>query len=459
MPKQEKHADPDSLLGQLQRGRGEAYRRILGIPKTKGWDLLLDCICNDPRLDSQVENRAEFYAALVIETDMELEPVLDYVRAYDNDEQGWNTPLAVETLGELARRGYKDSACRLSDYVDWGQWWDWILNNLCAVQDPALHREIAHRVEVRYPEESQLEEALAWFNLEDQPWVTLARYSARISGLRSRPRRLSGIAEEQRLPSNASSFTVGDLLALADEKNRHKVRKVMKQAVKLSDLNTLKDAVSVEKPFISDVALAGIAHLGHPSVLPWLIGLWSANPEMPGFLRARMCEAFVALGPELTLPLARERLHHPDWHERHLAEELFEAHATPADIPLLRNAIMDALQDDCENCYRICNLVQAFSNLPNCGPIPELISVFVRFRYSYGRGRAAAAIHVTSPDFFVDSVAGECLWDCEATTRALAAKSTPLETAAARARLGEMASDLWEDEDVRTQARARVTKG
>ena len=68
MPKQEHHADPESLLGQLQRGRGEGYRRILSIPRGEAWNGLVDCICNDPRLDSQVEDRAAYYASMASET-------------------------------------------------------------------------------------------------------------------------------------------------------------------------------------------------------------------------------------------------------------------------------------------------------------------------------------------------------------------------------------------------------
>lgn len=104
MPKQEKHADPNTLLGQLQRGRGEGYRHALAVPKQEAWGYLVDCICNDPRLDSQVENRADYYASLAVETGLDLDPLIQYVREYDDDDQGWNTPLAVETLGELAKR-------------------------------------------------------------------------------------------------------------------------------------------------------------------------------------------------------------------------------------------------------------------------------------------------------------------------------------------------------------------
>src|SRR5215472_15280763 len=128
MPMQVKHADANSLLGQLQRGRGEGYRSTLVVPRREAWGYLLDCVCNDPRLDSQVESRADYYALLAIETGLDLDPLVQYIKEYDDKDQGGsNTPLAVVTLGELVKRDYKDSAARLCDYVRWGQWWDWIL--------------------------------------------------------------------------------------------------------------------------------------------------------------------------------------------------------------------------------------------------------------------------------------------------------------------------------------------
>jgi hypothetical protein len=416
MPKQEKHADPESLLGQLQRGRGEGYLRSLAVRRREAWDHLVDCISNDPRLDSQIEDRAQYYASSAIETELELEPLLQYARRYDQDDQGWNTPLAIGTLGELAKRNYKNAAKWLSDYVAWGQWWDWTLDGLCSIQDPVLHQEIGQKVERRFPLDCELEEALAWFDLDTEQWATLARNSGRIARLAKRPRKTAGRAPDPPFPSNLASLGTKHLLQIAGERNRHKLRKMIKQVVKPSDLDLLKESVSLEKPFVTDVALAGIAQLASPSILPWAMSLWSANPDMPGFLRTRIGEVLLSLPPKLTLPLARERLYHREWHERHLAEEVFEAHATPEDIPILRHAIHDALADDEENCYRLCSLIQAFSNLPDCGPIPELNNVFLQFRYSYGRARTAEALHVTAPALFCEKFAHECLWDCESRT-------------------------------------------
>lgn len=50
----------------------------------------------------------------------------------------------VETPGKPADL-FK--AMRLRGLGPWGQWWDWILNDLCVVHDPVLRRETADRVE------------------------------------------------------------------------------------------------------------------------------------------------------------------------------------------------------------------------------------------------------------------------------------------------------------------------
>ena len=57
-------APASTTLGQLQRGRGAGW---LAAAQTRMVDLLLQCLDADPRYDSQVESRAEYYATLAIE--------------------------------------------------------------------------------------------------------------------------------------------------------------------------------------------------------------------------------------------------------------------------------------------------------------------------------------------------------------------------------------------------------
>jgi hypothetical protein len=130
----------------------------------------------------------------------------------------------------------------------------------------------------------------------------------------------------------------------------------------------------------------------------------------------------------------------------------------PCNIPVLKAAIKQALQDDEKYCYRLCNLVEAFSHLPGVGPILELSDVFVQFRYSYGRTLAANTINVTSPDLFREKFALECLWDCEGRTRALGSKFAPGANKDVRARLHELASNIWEDKSVCEEAEKRIAE-
>jgi hypothetical protein len=121
MPQLIQHAPPDSLPGFLQRGRGEGYRRLLSVPKSESWPLLTECISNDPRLDSQIESRAEYYASIALKVDLDLSPLVDYLHQNDDvNESGWNTPLAVDTLDQLAARGDQKAAEILLDYLHWG---------------------------------------------------------------------------------------------------------------------------------------------------------------------------------------------------------------------------------------------------------------------------------------------------------------------------------------------------
>ena len=461
MPQQEKHADPESLHGQLQRGRGEGARRILSVPRPEAWDLLVDCICNDPRLEHQVERRAQYYALMAIETDLDLKPLFQYLKGCSDagQEWEWDTHLAMETLGELAKRGYKDAADIICEYVGWGPCWEVPLMDLVSVQDPDLHARIARRIEERFPSDSELEDTLPSSYLKGEPWTTLIRHSTRIGKARDNPGKASRIpVEEEALPADLTSLSAKQLLELVDDKNsrnRGNLAKAIRQVAKPSDIDLLVNSVSLDKPFVSSVALEGLAQLAPPSILSWLLEFWSTISETPGFvlLRDRTSRAIIALPPALTLPFAREQLYHEEWKQHALAEWLFEAHATAEDIPLLRHAIADALPDDKGNIYRLCSLFEAFSHLPDVGLIPELLEVFVRFRYSYGRASAAEAIDVTAPSLFQKKFALECLWDCEDRARFVGAATVPLENPEAMLRLRQLASDVWEYEDVRAEAR------
>jgi hypothetical protein len=114
-----------------------------------------------------------------------------------------------------------------------------------------------------------------------------------------------------------------------------------------------------------------------------------------------------------------------------------------------------ALAEGDDQIYRLCELIEAFIHLHGVGRIPELESVFVEFRYSYARSRAAEAMLAVEKDFFVHTYAQECLWDCEDRTRTLGCKAADLTDQMTSERIKHLSGDVWEDESVRNAAAKR----
>ncbi len=459
MSKEVKHASVDSLLGQLQRGRGAGFLAARREPSSRIWPLLVECITHDPRIDSQVEDRADYYAALAIETEMELGALATHLREQDDAGQsGWNTPLTVSTLGALGRRGYRGAIAILRDYVAWGEWWNWAIDELVSTQTLEAWEDLDDVFCQRFGCDELIKEELAWFDAEAEPWKTWSKQNARLGRLVGASRKQAGNSLQYE-KHDYSNLTVADVLRLAGQDARicHKLRKIIVNSVKPGDFEFLLSQVSVAEPERSGVALAGLTKLGNPTMFDWLRDFWCNNPEMPGRLRVRTKEAMVAMPPSRTLLLARDWLDHPEWHFRVLAEEVMEHHATLDDVPRLRKAIASALADDDTNIYRLCTLIEAFKHMQALGRTPELERAFVEFRYSYGRARAAEALLATDKDFFARTYANECLSDCEVTTRRLACATVHATSTKASERLMQLSVDVWEDEEVRNAAIKRLS--
>src|SRR5262245_24064910 len=97
-------AEPSTLLGLIERGRGACFGAALAQPALAR-DLVVDCIVRDPRWDHQVEQRDWLYAALVAELGIELARLrAAYAGPVDagGDAEAW---LATGVFAQLARRG------------------------------------------------------------------------------------------------------------------------------------------------------------------------------------------------------------------------------------------------------------------------------------------------------------------------------------------------------------------
>ena len=419
------------------------------------WPLLVQCITQDPRLDRQVECRDNFYAALVIETGMELKPLSTYLYEHDDkDQSSWNTPLTVTTLGSLAKHNYQNSVEILRDYVSWGNWWNWAIDELVATQNVAAWANLDEVFCKRFSNDESFKEELGWFFADNEPGKTWCKQNVRLRQFADSLRQPMKPLEDY----DYNSLSVVEMLQMVgkDARVRSKLRKAIVNVVKPDDFEFLLSQVSVAEPDRSQIALAGLAKLANPAMFEWLRDFWSNNSEMRGALRRRIIEAMSSLPSVQILPLARDWLNHGDWHFRCLAEDLMKQHAITDDVPLLRKEMALALADGDNQIYRLCDLIETFKHLPGLGRIPELESVFVGFRYSYARSRVAEAMFAVDKEFFVRTYAQECLWDCEDRTRVLGCETADLTDKINSARIKQLSTDVWEDESVRNTATKRL---
>ncbi len=58
-------ANPDTVLGKLQRGTGAGFLEAIALPSGEAAELIWDCVVYDPRWDQQVESRDRYYADLI----------------------------------------------------------------------------------------------------------------------------------------------------------------------------------------------------------------------------------------------------------------------------------------------------------------------------------------------------------------------------------------------------------
>jgi hypothetical protein len=456
-------APTGSPLGHLQRGRGEGFRRIHHSSADEAHELITKCITCDPRLDFQVESRDYYYASIAIAVDLPLEPLAESLRTGERlNPNSQDTALTVDTLSELAKRDYKNSRDILCDYIEWGDHWNRLLGRLTRHTNDELHSRMAHAVERRFPTEDQMDK-------RGQPWAreaftTLSDYSSRIKASVAKASEGTAPKSDESFP-DLTSVSPRRLLDLTNEHNFRRFGKAMAEAVTSEDIFMLVAAVSLENPHVSHVALAGLKQLAPPSLCSWLLELWSAIAENRAsddrnskynrvILRQAISRTVLALPAELTLPFARYWIFEEAGQNRRLAENLLQEHARAEDIPMLRKFLGSMLTDEEKEWG--CFLIKAFNHFPNIGVVPELLQIYYHFRFSTGRAYSVEAIQITSPEFFQQNLALECLWDCEEATRAIGAKSALLESDEARQRLCVMAEDRFEDQTVSAAARDRL---
>ncbi|HET6859160.1 MAG TPA: HEAT repeat domain-containing protein, partial [Streptomyces sp.] len=184
-------APSGTLLGLLQRGRGDGTLHALAAPRPEALAALNHCVLDDPRHDWQVENRSLYYARLYVDLDGGLEEIEQHL--FDSadlvDTEETRTGLALAVLGHLASYGREDALALLRQYARTGSNWTWALDELALRDDDAGLRQLAVPVLARFPGNPQGEAELAAAvrdAFEPRPWRLWAQDPREAVGARVR---------------------------------------------------------------------------------------------------------------------------------------------------------------------------------------------------------------------------------------------------------------------------------
>jgi len=466
------NAPPDSLLGQLQRGRGAGFLRALREDASVVRPLLLDCVLHDPRWDRQVETRADYYAALIVHTQLPLDPLDAHLRTLAETNLHDPNDLALATLCALAARGYAPAVAIVRAYLDYGdssngESWDAAFEALMdGARDIVSVDRISGVIDRRFPDDDTLDAALPspgpGMHTLREPWRSLRAVNPRVDRILSAHERDEEQRERRQEQARLvlAGLSAPELLAGVDAGNYYVTAMALQERVASCDLDLLLDVAQHGDRWQRFVAFRGLERLARSAAFPALRAFLESSQDEPVVVYNSAIRAIVALPPILTLDLARTWFGFASTDRRHhVARRILEAHATVDDVPRARTALRSSLREgsaDWHDYYLMCGMLEILACFPEAGPYPEAEAVFEDVTYAYARIYAAEALDAGDHDRFARGLALECLWDCESRVREIGCDSVDLAVPGAWARLHELARNPHEDENVRDAAKERI---
>ena len=441
-------ADPGSVFGQLRFGSGAGW--LGAAAASDGRVMLRECLRSDPRWDRQVEHRADYYATLAIRlrfsaADLDLDVLCGDERAR------W---LGLEVLGRLAVRGDDAGIPVLQSEISRGDSpidSDEIARLLAEIPGGRGITSLCPRV-VEARDDAGLVELID--ETEDVlPWMLWAGDDHRVA------RALKEVEQRNKQRSEGDGEVLPGSTASLEEILASPRVDLLRGAYQdrflasndADEVVLLRDAANGSWGPRRRFGLRLLGLRGDESALESSIRV--LEQETTAWEASTARRYLKVLPAARTLPLAREWLANGDERFVELATSLIAAHGTEADLPLMRAEF--ARSWECNDIYRVGELAEAFGRFPREAPHPELDLVYRESWYSWARQRAAASLALTDPAFSTTR-AIECLWDCEERTRIIGIEHADQTNTTVRERLTELASDPFEDEDVRDAAHARL---
>ncbi|GAP46822.1 hypothetical protein [Streptomyces azureus] len=459
-------APSGTLLGLLQRGRGDGTLHALTAPRPEALTALNHCVLRDPRHDWQVENRSLYYARLYLDLNGELDAVeahlFDAEDVLDTDES--RTGLALAVLGHLASYGRRDALELLRRYAAHGSNWAWALDELALRDDDAGLRALAAPVLARFPADPEGDAELAATvrdAFEPRPWRLWAEDPRESIATRVRAAHETGCFDrwqrqmrptgprpgwsvqavfewaQQGLERGAALHIPAArcLTAVAGPEDRAEIVQAAKDggdgarctALRyLADgndpdaLGLIEDAVATGSTVVVDAAVDAFERMRSLAAVDRARG-WARRPDALGAAAGRVlaCRGGVQ------------------------------------DRDLVLAALREAVRGEGPDAPTLWTLVDGTGRLGIACAAPVLRHIYRETASSRLRGRAARALAATDPSF-ATGFAVECLWDCEETTREIAARHAETGDTRVVERLRRLAADPAEEAEVQTAVRSRI---
>ncbi|MFC8784188.1 HEAT repeat domain-containing protein [Streptomyces sp. CSMPJR101] len=459
-------APSGTLLGLLQRGRGDGTLHALTAPRAEALAALDQCVLHDPRHEWQVENRSLYYARLYLDLNGELDAIeahlFDVEDALDSDES--RTGLALAVLGHLASYGRRDALELLRRYAASGSNWAWALDELALRDDDAGLRALAAPVLARFPADPEGDAELAvavrdafeprpWRLWADDPRPSIAtrvraahetgcfdRWQRQMSPTGPRPGwSVQAVFDwaQQGLDRGAALHVPAArcLSAVAGPEDRPQIVEAARDGGDGARCTALRYLADTDDPEVLDLVEAAVV-TGSPVVVEAAV------------------DAFERMRSAAAVDRARGWARRPDPLGA-AAGRLLACRGGAQDKDLVLAALREAVRGEGPDAPTLWTLVDGTGRLGIACAAPVLRHIYRETASSHLRGRTARALAATDPSFPA-GFAVECLWDCEESTREIAARHAETGDTRVVERLRRLAADPAEEDEVQTAVRSRI---
>ncbi|SER19642.1 hypothetical protein SAMN04487983_1012115 [Streptomyces sp. yr375] len=459
-------APSGTLLGLLQRGRGDGTLHALTAPRAEALAALNHCVLRDPRHDWQVENRSLYYARLYLDLNGELDEIeahlFDVEDVFDTEES--RTGLALAVLGHLASYGRRDALDLLRRYAASGANWAWALDELALRDDDAGLRALAVPVLARFATDAEGEAELVAAvrdAFEPRPWRLWAEDPREHVSTRVRAAHEAGSFDrwqrqmrpggprpgwsvravfewaQQGVERGAALHVPAArcLSAVAGPEDRPEIVQAAKDGgdgARCTALRYLADCNDPDAPVLIEQAVAA----GSTAVVEAAV------------------DAFERMRSVAAVDRARGWVHRPDALGA-AAGRMLACRGGVQDSDLVLGALREAVRGEGCDAPTLWTLVDGAGRLGIGCAAPVLRHIYRETASSHLRGRCARALAATDPSYAA-GFAVECLWDCEEGTREIAARHAETGDTRVVERLRRLAADPAEEAEVQTAVRSRI---